>query len=80
MMQQLFAEKISVPEQVQLISFNDLDILQYVSPSVSSVHIAIDEFGRSAVKMAEERIHNIRSVAHHIVVEAQLIERETFHA
>lgn len=79
MMQQLFAEKIAVPEQVQLISFNDLDILQYVSPSVSSVHIAIDEFGRSAVKMAEERIYNIRNVAHHIVVEAQLIERETFY-
>lgn len=76
--QQLLNHGIQLPRDIKLISFNDLEVIQYVTPSISSVHIAIDEFGRSAVKMAEERIHNLRSVAQHIVVEAKLIERDTF--
>ncbi|HJF68029.1 MAG TPA: LacI family DNA-binding transcriptional regulator [Staphylococcus kloosii] len=76
--QQLLQHGIQLPDDIKLISFNDLEVIQYVTPSISSVHIAIDEFGRSAVKMAEERIHNLRSVAQHIVVEARLIERTTF--
>lgn len=76
--QQLLQHGIQLPDDIKLISFNDLEVIQYVIPTISSVHIAIDEFGRSAVKMAEERIHHLRSVAQHIVVEARLIERTTF--
>ena len=61
-----------------MISFNDLEVIQYAVPSISSVHIPVDEFGRTAVRMAEERINKTRHVAIHVVVEAQLKERNTF--
>lgn len=78
MLQQLQSENIRIPDEVKLVSFNDLEIIQYTVPSVSSVHIPVDEFGRTAVRMAEERINKTRKIAIHVVVEAQLIERTTF--
>lgn len=77
-LQQIQYEKIAIPSDVKLISFNDLEVIQYAVPSVSSVHIPVDEFGRTAVRMAEERINKTRQVAIHVVVEAQLKERNTF--
>ena len=71
-------EKFTIPEEIKLISFNDLEVIKYTVPSISSVHIPVDEFGRIAVRMAEERINNTRRIAIHVVVEAQLIERNTF--
>ena len=53
-------------------------MIQYAVPSISSVHIPVDEFGRTAVRMAEERINNTRQIAIHVVVEAQLKARNTF--
>lgn len=77
-LQQIQYEKIAIPKDVKLISFNDLEVIQYAVPSISSVHIPVDEFGRTAVRMAEERINKTRHVAIHVVVEAQLKERNTF--
>lgn len=77
-LQQLQDKKIDVPNDVKLISFNDSEVIQYVVPSMSSVHIPVDEFGRTAVRMAEERINNTRQNAIHVVVEAQLKMRNTF--
>jgi len=77
-LQQLQRKHINVPDEVKLISFNDLEVIQYVVPSMSSVHIPVDEFGRTAVRMAEERINKTRQTAIHVVVEAQLKMRNTF--
>lgn len=77
-LQQLQYEKVTIPDEIKLISFNDLEVIKYTVPSISSVHIPVDEFGRIAVRMAEERINNTRRIAIHVVVEAQLIERNTF--
>ncbi|MGW7832851.1 LacI family DNA-binding transcriptional regulator [Staphylococcus xylosus] len=77
-LQQIQENKIAIPENVKLISFNDLEVIQYAVPSISSVHIPVDEFGRTAVRMAEERINQTRNLAIHIVVEAPLKSRNTF--
>lgn len=77
-LQQLQSENIKLPDEVKLVSFNDLEVIQYAVPSVSGVHIPVDEFGRTAVRMAEERINKTRKIAIHVVVEAQLNERTTF--
>lgn len=77
-LQQLQTSKKIIPEEVKLISFNDLEVIQYATPSISSVHIPVDEFGRTAVRMAEERINKTRQIAIHVVAEAQLKARTTF--
>src|SRR5699024_9787507 len=77
-LQQIQEENIAIPQDVQLISFNDLEVIQYAVPSISNVHIPVDEFGRTAVRMAEERINKTRELAIQVVVEAKLKERSTF--
>ncbi|SUM34497.1 transcriptional regulator [Staphylococcus gallinarum] len=60
------SENIKLPDEVKLVSFNDLEVIQYAVPSVSGVHIPVDEFGRTAVRMAEERINKTRKIAIHV--------------
>lgn len=69
---------ISIPKEVGVIGFNDLDVNQYVTPSLTSVRIDIEQFGKSAVLMAKERIQNVRQSAMHIVIQTKQIERQSF--
>lgn len=66
-----------IPRDVQVIGFNDLDVNQYVSPSLSSVRIDIEQFGKSAVMMAKEHIQKTRQTALHIIVQTKWIERQS---
>ena len=77
-LQQLQLKKYTLPDDIKLISFNDLEVIQYAVPSISSVHIPIDDYGKIAVRMAEERINKTRQIAIHVIAEAQLKERMTF--
>ncbi|MDK8646379.1 LacI family DNA-binding transcriptional regulator [Staphylococcus condimenti] len=67
-----------IPEDVSVIGFNDLDVNQYVTPSLTSVQIDIEQFGKSAVAMAEDRIKKVRSNALHTIVQTQLILRQSY--
>ncbi|MHD0397023.1 LacI family DNA-binding transcriptional regulator [Staphylococcus simulans] len=69
---------ISIPKEVGVIGFNDLEVNQYVTPSLTSVRIDIEQFGKSAVLMAKERIQNVRQSAMHIVIQTKQIERQSF--
>ncbi|MCD8915760.1 LacI family DNA-binding transcriptional regulator [Staphylococcus simulans] len=68
----------AIPKDAAVIGFNDLDVNQYVTPSLTSVRIDIEQFGKSAVLMAKERIQRTREAALHIVVQTRLIERQSF--
>lgn len=67
-----------IPSDVKVIGFNDLDVNQYVTPSLTSVQIDIEQFGKSAVAMAEDRVKKVRSNALHTIVQTRLILRESY--
>lgn len=69
---------VTIPKDVGVIGFNDLDVNQYVTPSLTSVRIDIEQFGKSAVLMAKERIQKTRQSAMHIVIQTKQIERQSF--
>lgn len=43
---------VRVPEDIALAGFDDIPIAQYLTPPLSSVHVAIDELGRRATELA----------------------------
>lgn len=77
-LQGLQQAQIRVPEDVQLVSFNDSEITQYTAPMISSVRIPIEEFGRQAVRLAQDQMKGQREVAIHMQLNTYLNYRESF--
>ncbi|ARJ50435.1 LacI family DNA-binding transcriptional regulator [Staphylococcus lutrae] len=69
---------VRVPEAVQIVSFNDSEITQYTAPMISSVRIPIEEFGRQAVRLAQDRMKGQRQVAIHMQLDTSIKYRESF--
>ncbi|WP_369350988.1 LacI family DNA-binding transcriptional regulator [Streptococcus hillyeri] len=58
----LHEEKIAVPEQVSLISFNDTPLTRQVFPLLSSVTVHTHEMGRTAVDILNRQLINSNTV------------------
>lgn len=78
LIQALQQRGITIPKETGVIGFNDLEVNQYVTPSLTSVRIDIEQFGKSAVLMAKERIQKTRQSAMHVVIQTKQIERQSF--
>lgn len=53
---------IKVPEQVSVISVDDIEMSRYFNPMLTTIHIPIDELGRQAAKMLIDRIEKGHSL------------------
>ncbi|KIS03228.1 LacI family DNA-binding transcriptional regulator [Paucilactobacillus wasatchensis] len=69
--------KIEIPNRVSLISFNDTTIANYVYPGLSSVHVATDQMGASAVDLMVEQFNSDRDYVKKVTVGTKLIERQS---
>lgn len=68
---------ISVPNQVQVIGFDDITESTYSIPALTTVNPCKDRIARDAVTMLNERIDGLASPARAVVVPASLTIRET---
>lgn len=67
---------ISVPNQVALIGFDDIEMASFVSVPLTTVKIYTEQMGRTAVNLLMERI-NGRSIPIKAVIPTKLIVRES---
>jgi len=51
---------VRVPEDIGLAGFDDVPMARYLTPALSSVHVAIDELGRRATELAVAAIERQR--------------------
>lgn len=74
----LTENQINVPEQVSIISCNDIPTARYLSPSLTTVKIHTEFMGRQSVKLALEHILEPRSEKVKLIVPHKIIFRESF--
>lgn len=68
---------IRIPDDVALISCNDDIVAQYVTPSLTTVHIYNDLIGKMSAKLLMDIIETDRKRGIHVSVPIELIIRET---
>ena len=47
---------LSIPEDISIISIDDIDTAQYLTPMLTTIHIPVDEMGQMAAKILIDRI------------------------
>jgi len=67
---------LNVPRDVGLIGFDNIDILKYVTPSISTVDFPVDETGRMVIECLIDLMENKDIIYNHII-KHKIIERES---
>lgn len=58
----LYENGVRIPQDISIISIDDIDMVQYLPTKLTSVHIPVDEMGQMATKLLLDRIdggHNL---------------------
>jgi LacI family transcriptional regulator/LacI family repressor for deo operon, udp, cdd, tsx, nupC, and nupG len=66
-----------IPEDISVISMDDIDISQYVSPMLTTMHIPIEEIGKMTAKILIDRIKNGHTLPLKISLPFYLVKRES---
>lgn len=69
----------SIPEDISISSFDDIEIAEFLTPSLTTVKVETEELGKFAVKLALERIREERDIPVRVMIPAKLIKRESVH-
>ena len=67
----------NVPEEISVISIDDIEIAQYVSPMLTTMHVPTAELGKMAAKILIDRIRGGHSLPLKINLPYHLIQRES---
>ncbi|MGJ3206030.1 LacI family DNA-binding transcriptional regulator [Geobacillus thermoleovorans] len=70
-------EGLKVPEDISIISFDDVDAAAFLNPPLSTVKIYAHEMGKLAANALHERMAGNRNIPVKIVTPAELIIRES---
>ncbi|WP_282709391.1 LacI family DNA-binding transcriptional regulator [Ligilactobacillus sp. Marseille-Q7487] len=68
---------IKIPNDISIVSFDDIDMAQYMSPSLSTVHIDAEKMGRLAAILAKEYISGFEKMPIKIICSSVLEVRES---
>lgn len=67
-----------IGKDVVIASFDNIETSEYLTPSLTTVNINAKEIGKAAVRLAHEKINNIRSETVVLTFPSKLITRESF--
>jgi len=69
---------VKIPDDIALIGFDDVFVSQYLNPSLTTVHVQIEEVGRAAAKLLVNRLKGLNGQVQHLVkIPAELIIRKS---
>lgn len=68
---------LSIPDDVSIISIDDIDTAQYLTPMLTTIHIPVDEMGQMAAKILIDRIEGGHSLPIKINLPYYIANRES---
>lgn len=68
---------LSIPGDVSIVSFDNIEVAEYLTPSLSTADIQTEEIGRIAIRLAKEKIEKIRAIPIRVIVPSKVIIRES---
>lgn len=68
---------LKIPKDISIISVDDIELCQYTSPMLTTVHIPTDGLGRVTTKVLFERIKNGRTLPLKIMLPFYVVKRES---
>ena len=69
---------ITVGKDIEIASFDDIEIAEFLTPSLTTVHISAQEIAKAAVRLAKERIEEERQEPVIMTFPSNLVVRESF--
>ncbi|GEB27261.1 GalR protein [Enterococcus casseliflavus] len=68
---------LSIPKDVSVVSFDDIEMAQFMTPALSSVKMKAEEMGQMSVELAKNKILGVRTMPVRVVCGSELIIRES---
>lgn len=68
---------LRVPEDISIMSIDDIETAQYVSPMLTTVHVPMEELGKVTAKILIDRIENGKNLPMKIELPFSIITRES---
>ncbi|ULT57655.1 LacI family DNA-binding transcriptional regulator [Neobacillus drentensis] len=68
---------IKVPEDISVISFDDIEASAFLNPPLSTVKVQTEEMGKTAVKLLYDRLKNGREIPLKVTLPTELVLRES---
>ncbi|MFD2114546.1 LacI family DNA-binding transcriptional regulator [Paenibacillus yanchengensis] len=69
--------ELTIGNDISILSFDDIEIARFLTPELSTSHIDTRELGRIGVRLAAERISDVRTIPIKVIIPTKLIERES---
>lgn len=77
-MQALYEANINIPNDVSIVSFNDINTSKYLIPPLSTVRVYTEFMGATAVVLLLERIRENREIPKKVIIPTEFIVRESY--
>lgn len=68
---------IRIPDDVSIVSFDDIDEASFMTPALSTVHLDVEEMGRIVIDMTQQALSNGWQIPVTIVCKSKLIIRDS---
>lgn len=68
---------LTIPDDISVVSFDDVEMNQYLVPSLSSVRMEAREMGKMAVKLARDRMIEPSGMPMQLICASKLMIRES---
>ncbi|MEO1772172.1 LacI family DNA-binding transcriptional regulator [Candidatus Enterococcus ferrettii] len=70
-------KNIRIPEDISIVSYDNIEVAEFLMPSLSTINIETEEIGSLSVRMAAEKIEGVRCAPVRINVPGTIIVRES---